>query len=72
MVGGLLHVFYVRHTNIETGACRLPSLQFFDDEALDFQRRILEKSALSEETFFPRGLHSTGAGERRLRVFFRV
>ncbi|KAK2077855.1 hypothetical protein QBZ16_003723 [Prototheca wickerhamii] len=31
---------------------------FFDDEALDFQRRILEKSALSEETFFPRGLHS--------------
>lgn len=30
---------------------------FFTDEAMDFQTRILHKSALSEETFFPPGLH---------------
>ncbi|KAL6769302.1 hypothetical protein ACKKBG_A30480 [Auxenochlorella protothecoides x Auxenochlorella symbiontica] len=32
---------------------------FFDVEALDFQRRILNKSALSQETFFPPGLHAS-------------
>lgn len=30
---------------------------FFDDESMDFQTRILHKSGLSEETFFPPGLH---------------
>ncbi|EFN51426.1 hypothetical protein CHLNCDRAFT_141048 [Chlorella variabilis] len=30
---------------------------FFDDAAMDFQTRILHKSGLSEETFFPPGLH---------------
>lgn len=35
----------------------IPAVQFFDVEALDFQRRILNKSALSQETFFPPGLH---------------
>ncbi len=29
----------------------------FDDEALDFQNRILSKSGLSQETCFPAGLH---------------
>jgi len=29
----------------------------FNEEAMDFQNRILAKSALSEETFFPAGLH---------------
>lgn len=28
---------------------------FFDEEAMDFQERILLKSGLSEETFFPPG-----------------
>ncbi|PSC74991.1 very-long-chain 3-ketoacyl-synthase [Micractinium conductrix] len=30
---------------------------FFDEESMDFQVRILNKSGLSEETFFPPGLH---------------
>lgn len=30
---------------------------FFDEESMDFQERILHKSGLSEETFFPPGLH---------------
>jgi 3-ketoacyl-CoA synthase len=30
---------------------------FFDDDAMDFQLRILHKSGLSNETFFPPGLH---------------
>ncbi|KAL4452786.1 hypothetical protein ABPG75_008448 [Micractinium tetrahymenae] len=30
---------------------------FFDEESMDFQTRILHKSGLSEETFFPPGLH---------------
>lgn len=29
----------------------------FTDEAMDFQTRILDKSGLSEETFFPSGMH---------------
>ena len=29
----------------------------FTDEALEFQSRILDKSGLSEETFFPSGMH---------------
>lgn len=29
----------------------------FNDDAMDFQERILNKSGLSEETFFPAGLH---------------
>jgi 3-ketoacyl-CoA synthase len=29
----------------------------FNEEAMDFQNRILAKSALSEDTFFPAGLH---------------
>ena len=29
----------------------------FADEAMDFQERILDKSGLSQETFFPAGLH---------------
>lgn len=28
---------------------------FFDSESMDFQERILHKSGLSEETFFPPG-----------------
>ena len=38
--------------------------QFFDDESLDFQMRILNKSGLSNETFFPPG--QWGAAGRRL------
>lgn len=33
------------------------SKEFFDAESLDFQVRILHKSGLSQETFFPPGLH---------------
>jgi 3-ketoacyl-CoA synthase len=31
----------------------------FTQEAMDFQERILNKSALSQETFFPPGLHES-------------
>lgn len=39
--------------------------QFFDDESMDFQTRILHKSGLSEETFFPPGGQGQRAASRR-------
>lgn len=39
----------------DSAAAVLVTPQFFDKESLDFQEKILNKSALSEETFFPPG-----------------
>jgi Fe-S-cluster formation regulator IscX/YfhJ len=43
----------VRHADLDL----MCALQKFDDEALAFQERIIERAGLGDETYLPMGAH---------------